>query len=364
MKSSSMLAIAWCLWAGAAQAAEPAPAAGNVTIAGPKVEIGQPVQGDVLAAAGRIRIVQPVAQDAALAAGDIEVRARIGQDLRAAAGNLTIAAPIGGDAHLVGGSVHLERGSEIAGPSWIAGGEVQLLGVLGGRTKIYAGSVVIDGIVHGDLQVTAKDIELRPGAQIAGTLRYTSPNELRMAPGAKVAGAIERQPTRSREHAPRASGPFGIVFGIVLWLLSLFAAGVVWLLLFPRYAGDAQAQLQKAPAASVGVGFLVLVAMPVAVALLAITIVGLPLALTLLAAYGLVLLAGYLVVATTLADRLLIAAGQPSPTRGWRFASLAIALLLLLLVGAIPVLGWLIALGVLMAGSGALVRQRFRPVAA
>ena len=360
MKSLSMLAMAWCVWVGAAQATEAAPAAANVTIAGPKVDIEQPVAGDVLAAAGRIRIAQPVAQDAALAAGDIEVRARIGQDLRAAAGNLTLAAPVGGDAHLVGGSVRLERGAEIAGPAWIAGGDVQLLGRLGGRTKIYAGSVVIDGIVNGDLQITAKNIELRPGAQIAGAVRYTSPNELRMAEGAKVAGAIERQPTRSLDRSPRASGSFGIV----LWLLSLFAAGVVWLLLFPGYAGAAQAQLQKAPAASLGVGFLVLVAMPVAVALLAITIVGLPLALTLLAAYGLVLLAGYLVVATTLADRLLVAAGKPAATRGWRFASLAIALLLLLLVSAIPVLGWLIALGVLMAGSGALVRQRFRPVAA
>ena len=51
-------------------------------------------------------------------------------------------------------------------------------------------------------------------------------------------------------------------------------------------------------------------------------------------------------------------------TRGWRFASLALALGLLLLVSAIPVLGWVIAVGALMAGSGALVRQRFRPVAA
>ena len=125
---------------------------------------------------------------------------------------------LGGDAHLVGGSVRLERGAEIAGPAWIAGGDVQLLGRLGGRTKIYAGSVAIDGIVDGDLQITAKNIELRPGAQVAGAVRYTSPNELRMAEGAKVAGTIERQPTRSRDHSPRASSSFGIV----LWLLTWF----------------------------------------------------------------------------------------------------------------------------------------------
>jgi len=357
MNPRSLLALALCLATAANMAtAADAGAQGNVYTAGPTVEITQPVAGDLLAAAGRIRIEQPVQQDAALAAGDVSVQAGIGQDLRAAAGQLVVAGRVGGDAHLAGGTVRLERTGEIAGRGWIAGGDVQVLGRLGERTKIYAGKLAIGGEVAGDLQVSAETIELLPGAQLKGSLRYASPNPVRIAEGASVAGSVERQPLPQLERSTRKDSRFGAA----LWLVSLFAAGVVWLLLFPAFAQSAQAQLQKAPWASLGIGFGVLVAMPVAVALLAITIVGAPLALALLAAYGLVLLAGYLVVAGTLAERMLLAIGKV-PTTAWRLGTLALALLLLVLAGAIPLLGWLIAFVALMAGTGALIRQRMVP---
>jgi hypothetical protein len=358
MKSVVIACAAWlCLAAPAAHAQATAGSRANVATAGASVELAQPVAGDLIAAAGRIRVVQPVAQDAALAAGEVAVQARIGQDLRAAGGRVAVSAPVGGEAHLVGVSVRLERGADVAGPAWLAGGEVQLLGRVGGGAKVFAGTLVVEGTVQGDLQVTAENVEIRPGAQLGGALRYASRNPLRMAEGARVAGPIERQALP--DEAAHAGGAGGAV-GLAFWLVTLFAAGVVWVLVFPRFSDAARAQLQRAPAASLGVGFLVLVAMPMAVLLLAITIVGLPLAGVLVAAYGLVLLAGYLVVATTLADRLLGAAGQAGAAGQMpRLAALAAALLLLVLVSAIPVVGWLIALGALMAGSGALVRQRF-----
>lgn len=350
-------AASLCLAAVAGQAQPAAGSGANVATAGASVELAQPVAGDLLAAGGRIRVVQPVAQDAALAGGDVAVQARIGQDLRAAGGRVALSAPVGGEAHLVGGSVRLERGAEVAGPAWLAGGEVQVLGRVGGGAKVFAGTLVVDGTIQGDLQVTAENVELRPGAQVGGALRYASRNPLRMADGAQVAGPIERRPLPERAAPPRGTGA---AMGLAFWLVTLFAAGVLWVLLFPRFSDAARVQLQKAPAASLGAGLLVLVAMPMAVLLLAITLIGLPLAGVLVAAYGLVLLAGYLVVATTLAERLLGAAGKAGATSpAPRLAALAVALLLLVLVSAIPVLGWLIALGALMAGSGALVRQRF-----
>lgn len=362
MKLLNLWWAALCLAMGTglpARAAPAAPSHANLYTAAPSVDIEQPVAGDLLAAAGRIRVAQAVAEDAALAAGDIAVQAPVGQDLRAAAGRLSLAARVGGDAHLAGGNVRLEPGSEIAGGAWIAGGDVQLHGRIGQRAKLYAGHLVLGGEVAGDLQAAADSIELLPSARIQGRLRYASAREARIADGAVIAGGIVREGTPERPQ-PQAVSPAA---ALAFWLLGLFAVGAVWSLLFPGLAQRAQTQLQTAPGPSLAFGALTLLGVPVAALLLMLTIIGAPLALALIAAYALALLAGFLVVAGTLAERLLqVVDRQASPRT--RLGALALALLLLLLAGFLPVVGWLVALVALMAGTGALVRQRLHPTPA
>lgn len=333
-------------------------ARGNLYRAGGSLEVDAPVSGDLHAAAGRLLVSQPIAQDATLAAGDIEVRAPIGQDLRAAAGRLRVAAAVKGEARLAGGDVRLEPEAEIAGPLWVAGGHVELLGRSGDRVTAHAGELVIGGEVQGDLQATTGQLRLLPGARVHGRLRYASEREAEVAPGALVSGGIEREaPRQHPDRPPQTPG----AAGAVVWVAGLFAAGVLWWLLFPNFARSAQVQLQRAPGPSLAWGAAALLGVPLLALLLMITIIGLPLALALMAAYALMLLAGYLVVAGTLAERLLQARGiQPAAALSWksRLGALALALLLLVLVALLPVVGWLLALGALMAGTGALVRLR------
>jgi hypothetical protein len=134
----------------------------------------------------------------------------------------------------------------------------------------------------------------------------------------------------------------------------------VWALLFPELSQRAQARLAKAPGTSLALGAAVFVVVPILMLVLLITIIGAPLALALLAAYGLVLLAGYLVVAGMLGDRLLQATTRTAPTRAQHLLALAAAVVLLGLLAVVPVVGWLLTLVALMAGTGALV-ERLRP---
>ena len=143
-------------------------------------------------------------------------------------------------------------------------------------------------------------------------------------------------------------------------LLGLVAAAAVWALLFPGLAERAQARLARAPGASLVLGAAVLFVVPILMLVLLLTIIGAPLAFALLAAYGLVLLAGYLVVAGMLGDRLLHVTAKAAPTRAQHLLALAAAVVLLGLLAAVPVVGWLLTLLALMAGTGALV-ERLRP---
>lgn len=351
--SLSML-LTLCLAAGVAPCGAAAgQARANVYRTSGSVELDKPVDGDLFAAAGRVRVTQPVAQDAMLAAGDIAVQAPVGQDLRAAAGHIAVGARIGGEARLAGGDVRLEPQAEISGPLWVTAGHVELLGRAGDGVNVHAGKLVVAGEVAGDVQAAAEQIELQPGARVHGRLRYASPQEARVAPGAVVAGGIERE-AEAQPAARSPQAPAGML--AVFWIAGLFAAGTLWWLLFPSYARSAQAQLQDAPVPSLAFGAATLLGIPLLAMLLTMTIVGAPLALALMAAYALVLLAGYLVVASLLAERLLQTRKQTSASIRSRLGALALALLLLVLASLLPVVGWLLVLAALMAGTGALVR--------
>jgi hypothetical protein len=94
--------------------------------------------------------------------------------------------------------------------------------------------------------------------------------------------------------------------------------------------------------------------------LLVITIIGIPIALALAAIYSMALLAGYLIIAFFIGDRLTgLLRKQPAAGTGWRAASLAAALLLLWLVHNLPYVGNLAILVALLAGLGAMVLQAF-----
>lgn len=338
---------------------EPDRSGRNQVRAGASVRIVDAVAGDLLAAGGRVAVERDVGSDVALIGGDVVVQGSIGEDLRAAGGQVRIEGRVGGDAHVAGGRVTIGRSAAIAGSAWIAGGEVEVFGRLSSGSEVRAGHAVLAGEVDGDLLVEAETIELQSGARIKGKLTYASAQPLVRDPGARIDGGEVRQALPERPGTPQrapASGGFAVVSA----LLGLVAAAAVWTLLFPRLAEGAQARLARAPGASLALGAAVLFVAPVLMLLLLVTLIGAPLAFGLLAAYGLVLLAGYLVVAGMLGDRLLQAAAKAAPTRAQRLAALGAGVVLLALLAVVPVVGWLLTLLALMAGTGALV-ERLRP---
>jgi hypothetical protein len=104
-------------------------------------------------------------------------------------------------------------------------------------------------------------------------------------------------------------------------------------------------------------GVAVFAATPVVILVLLVTAVGVWLALLLLAAYFILLLLGYLTGTLFVGEAGLRLIGKNDPSKAWRATGLAVALLVLTVVGLIPLLGGLIAWLVLLAGMGALMRQ-------
>lgn len=331
----------------------------NIYLAGAEVQTEGPVYGDLVAAAGRIRVDHPVNGDAFLTAGSIEVYGRIGDDLRAVGGIVGVSGRVAGEALLAGGSVSLGPNSEVGGRASIAGNDIVIGGQLHHGLRVYGKKVLVLGEVAGPVDLAAEQIEILGSARIFGDVTYSSSREIKIDPNAKIMGRVVRTPGTFEFYRPHFEIPGWPVFRPLL-LLGLLAAGTLLFALFPRFTRAALQAIETSPLKSLGLGAAIFFSLPPVILLLVITIIGIPIALALLALYATALLIGYLVLAFFVGDRLLrLAHRQAATGLGWRIVSLTAALVLLWLIRHLPYIGGFLIFMALFAGVGAIVLQAF-----
>jgi len=326
---------------------------GNTYFAGGNYRVLKPVAADLIAAGGRVSVEAPVGADAALAAGSVEVRAPIGADLRAAGGAVTILSDIGADLVATGGNVRIEDGVRIGGSAWMAGNEVRLGGTVGQQALLYGQDIVIAAEIGGDARVVGQHIELAPQTRIGGNLYYSSARPPAGLETARIAGRVVRLDSRQQREAEHG-GP-GVGWLLPIFLASMLLFGVVLHLLFPRAVTGVAQTLRNHPWRSLALGFALLFTVPPLAVLAMASVVGLPLGFAMLLLYPLLLLLGYLATAFFLSLRASSAAGRAEePGIGRQTLFLALALLVLGLLLAIPFVGPLVLLLATVAGAGAL----------
>jgi hypothetical protein len=313
------------------------PVGGDLFAAGATTEIAAKVAGDALVVGGTVRSTGPVAQNLYVVGGQVAIGARVARNLRAA-----------------GGRVELTRDAVVALNASLAGSRVDVLGSIGGTLQVAGARVFIDAPIGGDVDIAAGDVELGPNARIAGRLRYASANELKRDAAAQVAGAIERRGARAGDDDDN-----GAVFGIgaFLWTVGIALLAVLLVLGLPGLMARAVATVRQSTTLSVVLGFAALASLPLLALVSAITIVGLPFALLVVLAYPLLLMLGYACGLVALADSLLAGVKPQRAMRfGWRVLAVLVAALMLMVLGWVPILGWLLGLLVSTAGLGALLR--------
>lgn len=372
LASAALAASAAAPLVSAAQGVADAGPPRNVYAAGGEVRPRLPVAGDLMAAGGRVVVEQAVAGDAALAGGAVEVRAPVGDDLRAVGGSVAIGDRVGGDVVAAGGDVALRRGAVVGGTADLTAANVEVEGQVEGSLRARGARIFVDGDLRGPVQLAGERIELGPRARIRGPLTYESPAELRRADGAVLEGSLTRS-TGEGNGAGRAGGPAaGHPLdgpGVVVLYLALFAFASGFVLLLPDFADRAASRLRGSPWASLGIGAASVVAVPLAAGLLVITVLGMPLALALLAAYPVLLLGGFVVGVLCLSRLLPVlrrgAAEQPGRPAPIRLAPVALALAVIVLLGLVPAVGGLFIVLLGLAGLGAgLLQWRGRGAAA
>jgi hypothetical protein len=218
-------------------------------------------------------------------------------------------------------------------------------------------------------------LTLTDAASLDGNLSYRSGTEAAIAPGAEIAGEVIYEQVVVEEEPAGPAGPLALLIAGLRLFVTLLLVGLLALWLLPRAVTGAASTLRARPWLSLGWGALTIAG--TAVAVLAVLVVSVLLAIALgwltlagLAAavvttavvldlvliLGLVLAVALLapVVVAYTAGGLLLRDSAPS-TFGKRVLALALGLLIYVLLRAVPFLGPVVGLLVALFGVGALV---------
>ncbi len=387
---------------------------GMLFAAGNTVTINGTVNGDVLAVGSQVTIGRTgvVNGNVFTVAGNLVLEGQVLGSYFSGSGGLVVeeGATVGRNLYYGGFGAELKKGSTVGQDVLFGGYQAVLSGSIGRDFRAGAGAVELNGSVGRDLVVDMGEVDLnappptmffpfpgapafpqgiRPGLRVAptagigGRLIYTA--------GVDMAGAIQAQPSGGLVHqtpVPQVEKPGGLpkpektfLGSLLKWfvrvlqnLFTLLILGALALWLVPGLLSRSADQAARKPAPSTGWGIVVVLLGYIAagVAALVVLLLGILFGVFTLGGlsrsifgvgFGAVALAtavfsvlvGYAskLVVAFLVGRLIMDRLAPQ-AKGSRWWAMLIGIVLYVVVGFIPFIGWLVRMLVTILGVGAM----------
>ena len=245
----------------------------------------QNVAGNFYAVGNSVVISGDSSQDVTMIGGKTRLDGSVAQDVLAVGVSVLIDGPVAGDVRVLGGDVTVS--SAIAGDLVVVGGVVEVLssGSVGGDILSYAGSVTVGGPVTGDVlgqmdqlninttiagsvSVGVSELALGDAAVVEGDVKYTSGNLVTQAFNASVAGDI------IRNDPVFVSGTNQLQTIGVTFLIVLLSSFVWYFLSRSTLARSTEHTLRNLPRSAI-TGVVALFILPLIIGVLAISYLGL-----------------------------------------------------------------------------------------
>lgn len=295
------------------------------------VERGETVRGDLRAVAGTVVVRGNVTGDLQVSAGSVVVTGTVDGDVMGTAGSVQIDGRVGGSVQVASGSLSVGQHAVIEG------------GVDAG-----VGSARIDGTIRGTARIGGETITVGPAANIGGDLVYDG--DLQRASSATVGGTVRHEPDLVKGpgvHIPALPTGAELIFSF----LANFALGALLLLAFPNFTDRTVTQIQDQPGRSGAIGLLLLIAIPIVAVLAMVTVIGIPIGLLTIPLYIVLLWTGFVLCGFALGSWVLSRTETES-----RWGALGLGLAVLVVLGAVPIVGALLRFIALVIGFGGLLR--------
>jgi cytoskeletal protein CcmA (bactofilin family) len=320
------------------------------------IDIEGTVDGDLFGAAAEISVRGTVAGDTFLGGSIVDMSGSFGDSARVFASSYRLNGTVEGDLLVFGGNIILGEDSHVTGDVVVAAGHLRAAGRIDGDVSFGGGEVLLLGSIGGGFEGRADLVKVDENASIVGDLKYRAREEATVPDGV-VGGKVSYEPrAKSDDKNERAFLTGSDALRSALQMLWAFILGSVGLALFPAATRVIGEHVGREPLLNLGIGFVLLFVVPISSVVAMALVVTIPLSISVLLLYVIAAYAAKLPVALALGRWLLVRAGRPEPSA---YLALLIGLIPLyagfLVLSAWSGLIWAIAWGaVSMLGLGAI----------
>jgi len=294
-------------------------------LSGDQVSVDSPIDDDLFAAGNTVTLNAPVTS--AVLAGD----------------NITINAPISGDLFVAGGRI--EVNSDVTGKIVAAGGTIDLKGdaknavIAGGTITIHSDTVISrDAVITGGTVTNA--------GRIIGNLTVRAENFYNTG----SAGSVDFKKSEGLQGLKiRLQRLMNILY--ILMTVGFLILGIILLKLFPAQFFRIEEEVRKSPLKNTIVGFVLIIASVILIILLAVTIVGFPVALIMGMLFIIALMLSNLFVSFALGRKIV----DMFKIKIHDILIFVLGYIILSILFIIPYAGWFIRIVAISLGFGAIL---------
>jgi len=328
---------------------------GNLYAAASSITINGTVKGDLICAAQTININGPIEGDIICAGQTININSYVGGNIRVAGNTININSKVGRNVMAFGNVVHFGSGADVGWSAMVAGANVNVMGKVGGTLHGGGENVTVDAEVAKSVDFDAKTLVIGDNAKIGADLNYVEYNkgEVEVSDKAVIAGKIN--PREKKIAGKQKSIIWGIslawIWGKIISIFSVLILGLVFISLFKDKVENTVKKMIDKPWAQIGWGLVILIITPVIALILAITIIGLPLAAILIFAWLIMLFIAKAMAAIAFGFWLFDKFKKKTKTLMWPMIA---GIIISYIIFCIPFIGWILALAALLWGLGGL----------
>lgn len=244
--------------------------------AGQDIDIRGTINGDVYCAGQNVRIDAIVHGDVICGGQNVTIKGQINGNIRVAGQSVTIDAQVERSLTVAAQSFSLDSSANVKNDATLTGETLNVKGAIGRDAVISATNVNLKGTIGRNVEAGVGMISLDEGAVIGGNLNYTSEKDAYLPNGIQIGGEVNK-------YAPQKSDDamlWGISTGLYLYTLAAFLLiGLLAVLFFPQAVRRTGEVARKHFGKTLLTGFLAGLIVPVVLFALAVTFVGLPLAI-------------------------------------------------------------------------------------
>jgi len=356
----------------------------DIFIGGNKISFQSEITGDLIGGSQELDFSGTSSGNIIWAAKWIIIKGPVDRSVRCVAQMVDINAQIGRNLIAFGQDINIGPGTRIGKDALISGltsgSVIEFEGYVRENLKITGEHVIIAGTIVGNLDIQASELEIRPNTIVEGDLTYKSPEKTKIEDSVIINGKTIWTKSEKDENQQkyRAFGPitfflysfliFNFICSLIIFIITLIlnngllipsifialiVCGIVIISLNKNMALRTVGTLEKRFFVSLGLGLLLILLFPLATILATATIIGMPLGLLIIFAFGIIGFAGA-IFAAQFVGGLIVGWAKADKKQSW-LLNMVIGVIILSGLILIPFIGWIIALLTLASGLGALI---------